>query len=87
MRLHRAIMVYAGKGSASFATVHDIATESSGAATILPGRPMTAFAAMRLARRLMKRREGGFIHDRLVFQDSTALAWWVPPGRRPVWFH
>lgn len=86
MQLHRAILVYAGSGGSSFATVHDIASAPGGAATILPGRPMTAFAALRLARRLMKRREGGFIPDRLIFQDSTALAWWVPPGQRPIWF-
>ena len=70
MRLHRAILVYAGKGGGSFATVHDIATEPGGAATILPGRPMTAFAALRLARRLMKRREGGFIPVRPSYMQQ-----------------
>ena len=44
MQLRRAILVYASKGGGSFATVHDIAANEGGGATILPGRPMTAFA-------------------------------------------
>ena len=86
MQLRRAILVYASKGGGSFATVHDIAANQGGGATILPGRPMTAFAVLRLARSLMKRQDGGFIPDRLIFQDSAAIAWWVPPGMRRIWF-
>ena len=53
MHLRRAILVYTSKGGGSFATVHDIAANQGGGATILPGRPMTAFAVLRLARSLM----------------------------------
>lgn len=86
MHLRRAILVYGGKGGGQFATVHDIATAPGGGATILPGRPMTAFAVQRLARKLTKRREGGFIPEKLIFQDADTIAWWVPPSRRRVWF-
>ncbi|WP_374365151.1 PRTRC system protein B [Piscinibacter sp.] len=86
VQLSRAILIYATKGGGSFATVHDVAAQPNGAATILPGRPMTAFAVARLAGRLTKRRQGGFIPDRLLYRDSGAVAWWVPPTQRRIWF-
>ena len=86
VRLSRAILVYAVKGGSNFATVHDIAQLPNGGATILPGRAMTAFAAARMARRLTKRRQGGFIPDKLLYQDAGAVAWWLPPAQRRIWF-
>jgi PRTRC genetic system protein B len=86
VQLQRAILVYTTKGGGNFATVHDIAVQTNGGATILPGRPMTAFAVARLARRLTKRWQGGFIPAMLLYQDSGAIAWWVPPAKRRIWF-
>ena len=86
VQLSRAILVYATQGGGNFATVHDIAEQPNGGATILPGRPMTAFAAARMARRLTKRRQGGFIPDKLLYQDCGAVAWWLPPAQRRIWF-
>lgn len=70
VELAQAILVYKAKGGSSFATVHGIAAQPNGGATILPGRPMTAFAVARLARTLTKRRQGGFIADKVLYQDT-----------------
>lgn len=86
VELAQAILVYKAKGGSSFATVHGIAAQPNGGATILPGRPMTAFAVARLARTLTKRRQGGFIADKVLYQDTGAVAWWVPPAQRRIWF-
>ena len=86
VELAQAILVYRTKGGSSFATVHGIAAQSTGGATILPGRPMTALAVARLARTLTKRRQGGFIADKVLYQDTGAVAWWVPPTQRRIWF-
>ena len=86
VRLQSAILVYTGDGRQAFATVHQVALDDAGQATILAGKAMTAVAVARLARRLTKRQEGGFVPPNLVYRDSHVLAWWVPPSRRQIWF-
>lgn len=86
VHLESAILVYAGDGRQAFATVHQVAIDDAGQATILAGKAMTAIAVARLARRLTKRQEGGFVPPNLLYRDGQVLAWWVPPSRRQIWF-
>ena len=81
--LDSAVLIYRGANSTAFATVHPIHHDDAGAASILPGRPMTLLAVARLAKRLgSARRPGGFVPMNLLYQDLTTMAWWVPPARR-----
>jgi hypothetical protein len=50
--LDSAVLIYRGANSTAFATVHPIHHDDAGAASILPGRPMTMLAVARLAKRL-----------------------------------
>ena len=87
LRLASAVLVYKGNGGAAFATVHEVQESESGPPMLLPGKAMTVLAAARLARSFTKRgNKGGFVPPNLLFQDALATAWWVPPGRRHVWF-
>lgn len=88
VELQSAVLIYgaAGGSNAAFATVHAIHRNEHGAVTILPGKPMTALAVARLARRLSKRARGGFVPPNLLYQDVGGIAWWVPPARRQIWF-
>ena len=54
--LDSAVLIYRGANSTAFATVHPIHHDDAGAATILPGRPMTMLAVARLAKRLSSAR-------------------------------
>jgi PRTRC genetic system protein B len=88
--LECAVLIYgsgrASTGGSAFATVHGVQHDGKGAATILPGKPLTLVQAARLARRLSRPERGGFIAPTLLYQDQSIIAWWVPPARRQIWF-
>lgn len=86
VRLEQAILLYGASRGGSFATVHKVHLDANGSPTILPGKAMTAVAVAALAKKLSRRREGGFVPPNLLYQDGSTFAWWAPSMRRQVWF-
>ena len=92
--LDSAVLIYRGANSTAFATVHPIHHDDAGAASILPGRPMTMLAVARLAKRLGSARlPGGFVPMNLLYQDLVYVdgTWSVnegtlhPTADAPAW--
>lgn len=84
--LKRALLVYEAEGRSPFVTVHGI-TLAQGAPRLGEGYPVTQEAARQLAAGLARDLTyRGFVPDNLLAIGPGALAWWIPPGTRRVWF-
>jgi PRTRC genetic system protein B len=87
LELDCGIMLYRAKsGRSVYATYHP-ARIVGGKPTLLAGKPATvsqlAAIAAASADQIGFR---GFVPDRTVYIAPQILAWWVPAGRRSVWF-
>ncbi|MFN3652589.1 MAG: PRTRC system protein B [Armatimonadota bacterium] len=86
MQLQRAILIYQSSSSGALATVHEVSKGRRGS-EIGPGRLLTRDVLESLARDLNqapKTRE--VLSERILCADGSRMAWWLPSGRRPIFF-
>jgi PRTRC genetic system protein B len=87
--LSSALLLYAGKNGAHYATVHPIAPErATGRPVIGAGRPLDRRALvdtlMQLDKNAAPRSE--FLSANVLGVSSAAVTWWCPPAPRRVFF-
>ena len=85
-RLKRALLVYEADGRSPFITTHGI-TMRGETPHLAEGYPVTQEAARSLATSLARDLTyQGFVPANLLAIGPAALAWWIPPAKRRVWF-
>lgn len=84
--LHQAILLYRENGqSTCAATVHDIRNRKN-QLVIEPGQPISLPGLEELARSLGKQLENCLLPERVLSISMSQMAWWIPAGRRRIWF-
>jgi PRTRC genetic system protein B len=98
MRLSRALLVYEGRDSSpepgiyygkktAFVTVHGIAENGSGQPILGPGQALRPDVLAELLRNLRNApSERSIQSERVLYSDAGMLLFWVPAGRRPIFF-
>ena len=88
-RLSQAILLYQGRGGASFATVHPIVNDANNGATIGAGIPFDEKALKRLASDLASslRIKSGILPSNVLSIGDDHIMWWSPPSRRTYFFN
>lgn len=101
-RLDRALLIYKRASSGSqdnarredrvqppqaFVSVHDVEASEQGQPVLGVGRPATAEGARMLARDLLGQKPPGLIPPRVLAVGETGCSWYVPAGKREMYFH
>ena len=86
LELDAALLFYRSASGEVYATQH-AARIVNDRPVLLPGVPMTLESLADFAELAAKRTTyRGFVHERVVYFAPNLLAWWVPAGKRRVWF-
>lgn len=86
MRQSKAILLYEGDRR-SYATIHDINSDSKGATSIGAGVPLDVATLSNLTQLLDRNNTiGGFIPPQVLSIGMESLVWWVKPAPRRVHF-
>jgi PRTRC genetic system protein B len=88
LKLHQAILLYRNEQASRYmATVHGIVqSEDAGAPVLGAGQLMTTAVLRELARTLGTACPAEFLPEQVVARTPEVLAWWTPPGVRPMFF-
>lgn len=71
----------------AFVAVHDVVESEEGQPVLGVGRPATAEAARVLARELLGHKPPGLIPPRVLAVGERGCSWYVPAGKRVIYFH